>query len=36
MDWTVYCFMLPVCMVIASVAMFSGRSRYASASIATP
>jgi len=26
MDWTVYWFMLPVCIVVASVAMFSGIS----------
>src|SRR5215470_9995355 len=26
MDWTVYWFMLPVCVVVASVAMFSGIS----------
>jgi hypothetical protein len=25
-DWTVYWFMLPVCVVVASVAMFSGIS----------
>lgn len=26
MDWTVYWFMLPVCITVASVAMFSGIS----------
>ncbi len=26
LDWTVYWFMLPICIVIASVAMFSGIS----------